>query len=142
MKLTKARIMLFLGLLVLASTVAFAASISFLGLDTKARLIDNNTTAVVTGSIVCELNDTLSITVILQQSHAGTSVIAVGGVSGLTCTGTPLGLAVPVPIVFPTANGTFKKGPVSALVTADVTDTSMPPGTASQIVTAKLDLSE
>jgi hypothetical protein len=127
------------GLLLFGAT-AFA-SVDSIGTDTKATIVAGGTAAIVTGSIVCSVGDTFSVTAIVQQLE-NHGVDATGqGISGeQSCTGAPQPFAVTVTILIP-ATATFKKGPASLIFSANSTNISSQQGDgSSQTLTAKVQL--
>src|SRR5207237_320980 len=68
---------------------AAMAQVEFLGVNTKATLTDNNTVAIVTGSIVCGPSDTFQVNSVIQQNHAQTNVAGSGNTESVACTGSP-----------------------------------------------------
>src|SRR5207244_3720524 len=79
----------------------------------KATLTDNNTVAIVTGSVVCGPGDTFEINSVVQQNHAQTNVAGSGFSEPVDCTGSPQPFAVPLQSVTP-PNATFHNGPARA----------------------------
>jgi len=123
------------GALVLTSRAAMA-QVEFIGVNSKATLTDNNTVAIVTGSVVCGPGDTFEINSVVQQNHAQTNVAGSGFSEPVDCTGSPQPFAVQVQVVSP-PNATFQKGPASAIVSAFTS-----PSGDSQTLTVKLLLSQ
>jgi hypothetical protein len=105
--------------------VAFAAqplraSISAIAIDGRAHL-STDTTAVVTGTILCSMGDTLDIGVSITQTRGKSSIIGNGNVSGIACTGAPQSFAVPVDALLP-LNASYNKGPAFGIVSAFTSD--------------------
>ncbi len=120
-----------------------AQELSFVGVDTRAILTNNDTTAVVVGSVVCTEGCIFDVFAFINQTQKQqTNVTGNGAVSGLGCTGSLESFAVPVSISPPPVNppgATFKKGPASANVNVTVL---CPAGTDSDVVNFKIHLSE
>jgi hypothetical protein len=103
---------------VLFSGGVLVAMVDFLSADSKAIIIGDGSSVVVTGQIQCTDGDTFGVTAIVAQNVKQDSVIATGSTSGTdTCTGQLQTYVVTAEIVYP-ANGTFKKGPASLTLQA------------------------
>ena len=114
------------------------ADVEFLGVDAKATLISNNTTAVVTGAIVCDAGttETFTVTGVITQNHGKTNVTGQGTTAPVSCTGTVQVFSVNVSVLTP-PNETFKKGPASLILGASTTDGV---NYDNQTITAKIQL--
>jgi hypothetical protein len=108
-------------LLAAATTQSLRADVDFLAVDGTAHLSSGDTVAVVTGSVLCTAGDTLGVSVALVQTRGQTSLVGSGNVGGIACLGVRQFFAVPVDILIP-LDGTFKKGPSSAVVSAFTSD--------------------
>jgi hypothetical protein len=107
----------------LAGVVAVAgvleASVNFVAVDDSASL--SSAGVVVTGSVVCTTGDELSVSATVLQLHGHDSIAGAGVVSGLICTGSSQGFAVPVEVLTPPNRG-FKKGPANVILSASTSD--------------------
>ena|SRR5438034_10941157 len=90
------------------------ASVEFVGVDSKAKLISNDTAVIVTGSLVCSSGESYSVSAVVQQLHGKTSVAASSLDSPDTaCTGAPQTFSTVSTVVSP-PNETLKKGPAKS----------------------------
>lgn len=105
--------------LIAVGTATLKANINFLDVDTKVTLV-GGTNAIVTGTIVCDSSDTMSITANVVQEQSG-GVITLGQVNDIPCTGFLQTFTIPTTVFVP-ANGELKKGPATVLVSASSTD--------------------
>lgn len=105
--------------LIAVGTATLKANINFLDVDTKVTLV-GGTNAIVTGTIVCDSSDTVSIAADVIQEQSG-GVLSAGQVNDIVCTGFLQSFTIPTTVLVP-ANGELKKGPATVLVQASSTD--------------------
>jgi hypothetical protein len=137
-----ARGLMVLGVLLVASKAAVADVLS-LSVDKRAELVNNNTTAIVTGEVACSNGEMYNVSAVVAQNKGALLDNAIG--SGTQdpigvfrpCSGLPQRFEVPVPVSIP-PNGTFEPGPAEATVSALATGS--PTGSDTQRVDTDLDL--
>jgi hypothetical protein len=130
-----------LGVLLVASKVAMADVLS-LSVDKQAKLVDNNTTAIVTGEVACSDREMYNVSAVVVQNQGALLANAIG--SGTQdpigvfrpCSGLPERFEVPVRVSIP-PDGTFEPGPAKATVSALATGAT---GSDTQRVDTDLDL--
>jgi hypothetical protein len=111
-------------------TATLKANINFISVDTKVTLVDD-TTAIITGTIVCDSSDTLSLVGNVVQQQSG-GVITTGFEDNIACTGFLQTFVITTTVTVP-ADGQLKKGPATVLVGANTTDgTNFDNATVSQ----------
>ena len=126
----------FTGVALLVGASVVFASVQFIGVDARATLIANDTTAVVTGAIVCDVGDTYTINAVIQQNHGRVNVAGSGTTAPEICLGVPQAFSVNVQVVSP-PNENFKKGPASLILSASTTGAG---GFDNQTITARIHL--
>lgn len=137
-----ARGLMAFGVILIASKPAMA-DVLFLGVDKEAELVNNNTTAIVTGRVACSDGEMYNVGAVVVQDQGALLANAIGTGSlvpledSLPCSESPIPFEVLVPVVIP-RNGTFAEGPAEARVSALATGD--PAGSDTQSVDTTLDL--
>ena len=130
------------GVLLIASKAAMAV-VLFLGVDRQAELINNDTTAIVTGAVACDVGQMYNVSAVVVQNQGALLANVIGAgqlrpiLDFLDCTGSPIPFAVPVQVLIP-ASGTFVEGQAEVSVSALATDAT---GSDTQTVNTKIQLS-
>jgi hypothetical protein len=131
-----ARGLMAFGVILITSKVAMA-DVTFLGVDKIARLEDNNTTAIVTGTVACDEPEIYNVSAVVGQNltvGTGTLVPVTDFGDYPPCSESPIPFEVPVRA----RDGTFAPGEAEARVTALATGT--PEGSDTQSVDTTLEL--
>ena len=100
-------------------TATLRANINFISVDNKVTLV-GDTMAIVTGSVVCDVGDTLSLSGNVIQEQSG-GVITLGQLVDIECTGFIQSFVIPTTVFVP-VDGQLKKGPATVLVSASTSD--------------------
>jgi hypothetical protein len=131
-----ARGLMAFGVILITSKVAMADVIS-LSVNGEAHLINNNTTAIVTGEVACSDGEIYNVSAVVGQNltfGTGTLVPVTDFGDYPPCSGSPIRFEVPVRA----RGGRFAPGEAEARVSALATGT--PAGSDTQSVDTTLDL--
>jgi hypothetical protein len=134
-----ARGLMAFGVILITSKVAMADVIS-LSVTKEAQLVDNNTTAIVTGEVACSDGETYNVSAVVGQNltiGTGTLVPVIDFGDYPACSGSPIPFEVQVRAA---SSGTFVPGEAEATVSALATGT--PAGSDTQRVDTTLELSD
>ncbi len=138
------RILLALGILLAPAALA-RAQVTFLGLNTNARLSENHRVVILTGSLTCRSSEAFVVSVVVQQEDSASTVAGSGNTGPRACTGRHQSFALSAMAEGP-VNLSYRNGPVTIMVAADVLSNKPAPGRgwrkSSELLSAKLNLSD
>jgi hypothetical protein len=138
------RILLALGILLAPAALA-RAQVTFLGLNTNARLSENRRAVILTGSLTCRSSEAFVVSVVVQQEDSASTVAGSGNTGPRACTGQYQSFALSALAEGP-VNLSYRNGPVTIMVAADVLSNKPAPGRSwrktGELLSAEVDLSD